>query len=69
MTAYWVLHSRLIYFWNIKGALDKFNIIPPTFFQKSWDFYTIRSVDMGNDCMLHAEFYCLDWFILEEIWI
>ena len=35
---------------GIKGALDKFNIIP-NFFQKSWDFYTIRSVGMGNDCM------------------
>ena len=34
---------------NIKGALDKYNIIPPTFFQKSWHFYTIRSVGIGND--------------------
>ena len=23
----------------------------PNFFQKSWDFYTIRSVGMGNDCI------------------
>ena len=36
----------------IKGALDKYNIILQLFFQKSWDFYTIRSVGMGNDCML-----------------
>ena len=35
---------------SLKGALDKFNIIPPTFSKKSWDFYTIRSVGMGNDC-------------------
>ena len=37
---------------TFKGALDKYNIIPPTFFQKSWEFYTIGSVGMGNDCML-----------------
>ena len=31
--------------WNIKGALEKYNITPPLpdFFQKSWDFCTIRS--------------------------
>ena len=28
----------------------------PTFSQKSWDFYTIRSVGMGNDCMLTLMF-------------
>ena len=37
-------------FWQIKGALDKFNIIPQIS-KKSWDFYTIISVGMGNDCM------------------
>ena len=35
----------------LKGALDKFNIIPQLFPKKSWDFYTIRSVGMSNDCM------------------
>ena len=35
-----------------KGALDKYNIIPKLFSKKSWDFHTIRSVDMSNDCML-----------------
>ena len=35
----------------LKGALDKFNIIPQLFPKKSWNFYTIRSVGMGNDCM------------------
>ena len=32
--------------------MDKYNIIPHFFLQKSWDFYTIRSVGMSNDCML-----------------
>ena len=32
----------------LKGAFDKFNIIPP---QNNWDFYTIRSVCMSKDCM------------------
>ena len=27
------------------------------FFPKSWDFCTIRSIDMGNDCMLSFTFY------------
>ena len=35
----------------VKGALDKYNIIP-NFFQISWDVYTIRNIGMGNDCML-----------------
>ena len=39
----------------------------PTFSRKSWDFYTIRSVGMGNDCMLSFTF--LDWFTFVEIWI
>ena len=35
---------------QIKGALDKYNIIPQLFpKKKSWDFDTIRSVGMGND--------------------
>ena len=44
----------VIYFESIlllKGALDKFNIIPNFFPKKSWDFYTIRSVGMSKDCM------------------
>ena len=28
-----------------------------TFSKKSWDFYTIRSVGMGNDCMPSFTFY------------
>ena len=37
---------------RLKGALDKFNIIPNFFQKKSWDFNTIRNVGgMGNDCM------------------
>ena len=40
----------------IKGALDKYNIIPQLFSEKSWDFYTIGSVGMGNDCMLSSTF-------------
>ena len=40
----------------VKGALDKCNIISNFFFQKGWDFYTIRSVCMGNDCMLSFTF-------------
>ena len=42
---YWVL--------QIKGALDNFSLIPWSFFQESWDFYTIRSVYRCNDCMLN----------------
>ena len=37
---------------QIKEALDMCNIIPQLFPKKSWDFYIIRSVGMGNDCML-----------------
>ena len=36
---------------QFKGALDKYNIIPQLFSKKSWDFDTIRSVCMDNDCM------------------
>ena len=43
--------------WHIvKGALDKYNIIPNFFPKKSWDFYTIRSVGIGKDCMLSLTF-------------
>ena len=44
---------------DIKGALEKYNIIPNFFKtnkQKSWDFYTIGSVGMVNDCMLGFRF-------------
>ena len=37
----------------LKGALDKYNIIP-TFYKKK--FYTIRSVGMGHDWMLSYTF-------------
>ena len=37
--------------YDIKGALDMYNIIPQLFFKRSWDSYTIRSVGMGNDCI------------------
>ena len=40
----------------LKGALDKYNIIPPFFSKYSWDFSTVRSVGMGNDCMLSVTF-------------
>ena len=40
----------------IKRALDKYNIIPQLFPKKVWDFYTIRSVGMGNDNMLSFTF-------------
>ena len=40
----------------IKGALDKYNIIPELFPKKSWDFYTIRSVGIGNDYILSLMF-------------
>ena len=38
---------------QIKGALDKYNIVYhlPNFYQKSWDFYSIRSVGVASDCM------------------
>ena len=40
---------------RIKGALDHFSLIPRFFFffQKSWDFYTIKSVYLCSDCMLN----------------
>ena len=41
---------------KIKGALDKCNIIPNFFQKKVVFFYTIRSVGMGNDCMLSFTF-------------
>ena len=40
----------------IKGALDKCNIITPTFSKKSLDFYIIRSAGVNNDCMLNFTF-------------
>ena len=36
----------------LKGALDNFSLIP-RFFQKNWDFHTIRSVYLCSDCMLN----------------
>ena len=41
---------------QVKGALDKYNIIPQHFYKNNWDFYTIRRVGMGNDCMLSFTF-------------
>ena len=40
----------------VKGALDKYIIIPNFFPPKSWDFYTIRSVGISNDCRLTFTF-------------
>ena len=38
----------------IKGALDNFSLIPRLlFFKKCSDFYTIRSVCLGSNCMLN----------------
>ena len=36
-----------------KGALDNFSLIPQFFFQKSWAFYTIRSVYLCSDCIFN----------------
>ena len=49
------------YFYNVdldklRSKLDKYNIIP-TFFQKSWGFYIIRTVSIGTDCILNFTFY------------
>ena len=38
-------------FFQIKGALDNFSLIP-WFFSKSWDFYTIRSVYICSNSWL-----------------
>ena len=46
-----------LYLKAFKGALDKYNIIAQLFPKKSWDFYTIRSVDMGNDYMLSLTYF------------
>ena len=48
------LKIYLKYAFNLKGALDKYNIIP-NFFQKKLRVYTIRSVGI-NDCMLSFTF-------------
>ena len=43
--------------WNkVKGALDNFSLIPRYFFQKSWDFYAIRSVYLSSDCLLNLTY-------------
>ena len=39
-----------------KGASDKYNIITQLFSKKDGIFYVIRSVGMGNDCMLSFTF-------------
>ena len=53
-TYFGMLKRRDPYFcYGIKGALDNFSLIPRFFFQKSWDFYTIRSVYLCSDCMLN----------------
>ena len=41
---------------TLKGALDKYNIIPQPFLKKVGIFYTIKSVGMGNDRMLSFTF-------------
>ena len=41
----------------VKGALDKYNIISPTFSPKKLGFlHHNRNVGMGNDCMLSFVF-------------
>ena len=62
---------------HIKGALDKYYIIPNFFQQennknlkkiKRGDFDTIKSVGLG--LWLHAEFHVLEFnLFFEEIWI
>ena len=51
MIAYFILHIV-----TFKGALGKYNIILQLFPKKVGIFYTIRSVGMGNDCMLSFTF-------------
>ena len=46
-----MLSMILIMLYYLKGALDKFNIIPNFFPKKNWDFYTIRSVSMSKAYM------------------
>ena len=53
----WWLQEKTAYICKtltFKGALDNFSLIPQFCFpQKSWDFYTIRSVYLCSDCMLN----------------
>ena len=35
---------------NLKGHWTS-STSSPNFFQKRWDFYTVRSADIGNNCM------------------
>ena len=45
------------YDWRLlKGALDKYNIIPPIFFQKKVGTFIPLEVGMSNDCMLSLTF-------------
>ena len=55
---------------NVKGTLDKYNIVP-NFFPKKLGFLYIISVGMGKwpQNSPHAEFYILHWFTFEEIWL
>ena len=50
-----------------KGALDNFSLIPQLvfFFQKSWDFYTIRSVYLCSECMLNLT---CSFNLITKIW-
>ena len=52
-----------------KGALDNFSLIPRVFFfffQKSWDFYIIRSVYLCNDWMLNLT---CNFNLIKKTWI
>ena len=57
--------NRLSSYWAIKGALDNFSLIPRFFFQKSWDFYTIRSAYLCSDCMLNLT---CNFNLITKIW-
>ena len=48
----------------LKGALEKYNIIPQLFSQKSWDFHTIKwSKELKNGIEI---FVCQEVF---KLWI
>ena len=50
------LECRPIILFILKGALDKCNIIPPTFSKKNGIFYISGSVGMSNNCILSFTF-------------
>ena len=57
-SALWQIGSELKGHWTISTS-------SPNFFQKSWDFYTIRSAYLRSDCMLNLT---CNFNLITKIW-